>query len=163
MSTKTEFDDTTLAMYLPQNQREAILRALEYERNPNDKNCEYVCEVMDNLFEIKRNLKKQTELQNRIDDVIKFAIRNNSDREVVKKYFKVTSPVHKYKIENPVEMLNRLMQIFDDPMDFSSCIEFNFKNLRDLMGEDFISENADLISETESKPYVYMQDNMMLR
>ena len=33
MKTGNKFDDVTLAMSLPENQREPILRALEYERN----------------------------------------------------------------------------------------------------------------------------------
>ncbi len=157
MSGKSEFDDVTLAMSLPQEQREPILRAIEYERNPTDENCGYVCEVMENLYEIKSNLKKKMEILNRIDEVIKFSIRKNSDKEAVKKYFKVAPPFRKYKIENPVELLNRLMSIFDDPMDFASCIEFNYKNLKDLMGDDFISKNSDIISEMEYAPAVYMQ------
>ena len=157
MLAKTEFDDVTLAMSLPQEQREPILRAIEYERNPTDENCGYVCEVMENLYEIKSNLKKKMEILNRIDEVIKFSIRKNSDKEAVKKYFKVAPPIRKHKIENPVELLNRLMTIFDDPMDFASCIEFNYKNLKDLMGDDFISKNSDIISEMEYAPAVYMQ------
>ena len=157
MSGKSEFDDVTLAMSLPQEQREPILRAIEYERNPTDENCGYVCEVMENLYEIKSNLKKKMEILNRIDEVIKFSIRKNSDKETVKKYFKVAPPIRKHKIENPVELLNRLMTIFDDPMDFASCIEFNYKNLKDLMGDEFIEKNSDIISDIEYAPAVYMQ------
>ena len=157
MLAKTEFDDVTLAMSLPQEQREPILRAIEYERNPTDENCKYVCEVMENLYEIKNNLKKKMEILNRIDDVIKFSIRENADKDTVKKYFKVAPPIHKHKIEKPAELLNRLMDIFDDPMDFASCIEFNYKNLKDLMGNDFIEKNSDIISDIEYAPAVYMQ------
>lgn len=39
-------DDTTLAYSVPEEQREAVLRVLEYERNPSEQNAEYVCEVM---------------------------------------------------------------------------------------------------------------------
>lgn len=157
MLAKAEFDDVTLAMSLPQEQREPILRAIEYERNPTDENCKYVCEVMENLYEIKNNLKKKMEILNRIDDVIKFSIRENADKDTVKKYFKVAPPIHKHKIEKPAELLNRLMDIFDDPMDFASCIEFNYKNLKDLMGNDFIEKNSDIISDIEYAPAVYMQ------
>ena len=157
MLAKTEFDDVTLAMSLPQEQREPILRAIEYERNPTDENCKYVCEVMENLYEIKNNLKKKMEILNRIDDVIKFSIRENADKDTVKKYFKVAPPIHKHKIEKPAELLNRLMDIFDDPMDFASCIEFNYKNLKDLMGNDFIEKNSDIISDIEYAPAVYIQ------
>lgn len=157
MKTGNKFDDVTLAMSLPENQREPILRALEYERNPTEENCRYVCEVMKSLLEIKSCLKERTEIQKRIDDVIKFAIRKNADRDEVKRYFEVKSPLHKYKISDPVKLLSRLMQIFDDPMEFATCIEFNYKNLKDLMGEEFIAENSDIITETEYSPPVYMK------
>ena len=107
---------------------------------------------MDALFEIKNAFKHQAEIQKQIDDMIKFAVRKNSEKDIVKQYFKVAPPIHKYKIANSVEMLNRLMKIFDDPMEFSSCIEFNFKNLKDLMGEEFIKANSDIISEIEYTP-----------
>lgn len=158
MQKKSEFDDVTLAMSVAPNQREAILRALDYERNPDEQYEQYVCEVMDTLFEIKLGLKHQVDIQKRIDEVIKFAVRKNADKDVVKQYFKVAPPIYKRRVENSVEMLHRLMQIFEDPLDFSSCIEFNFKNLKDLMGDDFITQNSDIISETEYAPAVYMQE-----
>ena len=154
---KDEIDEVEMAMSLPQNQREAILRAIEYERNPSEQNESYVLEVMDTLFEIRKSLKKQTELQSQMDDIIKFAIRKNSEKDIVKQYFKVAPPIHKYKIDNPVEMLHRLLQVFEDPMDFSSCIEFNYKNLKDLMGDEFIKNNADIISENIYNSAVYFK------
>lgn len=54
------------------------------------------------------------------------------------------------------EMFGRLMQVFDEPTKFSSCIEFNYKKLMNFMGEQFIKENADIISVTEYAPAVYL-------
>ena len=149
-------DDTTLAFSVPEEQREAVLRALEYERNPTEQNAEYVCEVMEMLFKIKQDMKQQDSIKKRLDEVIKFAIRNNASKEITKQFFDVKPPRHIGKIENPVEMLSRLMNIFDDPMDFSSCVEFNFNHLKDLMGDDFVKANADIITETEYESAVYL-------
>ena len=118
---------------------------------------EAVAAVMDELFEIKQNMRKRDNVIKELDDVIKFAVRSTVAFPNTQKYFDV-KPAHKVgKITNPTAMLSRLMQIFNDPMDFSSCIEFNYNRLKDLMGEQFIKENADIISETESAPAVFLQ------
>ena len=113
---------------------------------------------MGELYEIKQNMKNRNTVIKRLDEVIKFAIRNNAEKEITKQFFDVKPPRRIGKIENPVEMLSRLMKIFDDPMDFSSCVEFNFNHLKDLMGDDFIKANADIISETEYEAAVYLQN-----
>lgn len=154
---KNESEEVTLAFSVPEEHREAVLRALEFERNPNEQNANYVCEVMSELYSIKKQLRKQDAIYKRLDEVIKYAIRNNANNFNTKQFFEVKKPLHIGKITNPVEMLSRLMQIFDDPLDFSSCIEFNFNNLRDLMGDEFIIANADIISETNYAPAVYMK------
>ena len=89
------------------------------------------------------------EIKKRLDEIIKFVIRENADNANAKQFFDVKAPL--------LVMLSRLMQIFDDPLDFSSCIEFNFKNLKDLMGDEFIKANADIITETEYAPAVYFR------
>ena len=97
------------------------------------------------------------EIKKRLDEIIKFVIRENADNANAKQFFDVKAPLHVGKITKLVVMLSRLMQIFDDPLDFSSCIEFNFKNLKDLMGDEFIKANADIITETEYAPAVYFR------
>ena len=150
-------DNMALARSVPPEQREAVLRVLEFECNPTEENAEYVCEVMDILFKIKQEMKEKEALSKRLDEVIKFAIRKTADRKSTKQFFDIKAPLVVGKIEKPVEMLSRLMQIFDDPMDFSSCIEFNYNHLLDLMGEKFVEDNSDIISVKEFAPAVYMQ------
>ena len=133
---KTEIDEETLVMSVPESQREAVLRALEFERNSTEKNAEYICEVMDTLYKIKQDMKHQDSIKKQLDNVIKFAIRNNADKEITKRFFDVKDARCVCKVTNPSEMLSRLMEIFDNPQDFSSCVEFNFKHLKDLMSED---------------------------
>ena len=152
---QTEIDETTLALSVSEEHREAVLRAIEFERNPDEQTALYVCEVMPELYAIKQNFKMQESIHKRLDEIIKFAIRKNADNENTKQFFDVKKPLHVGKITNPIEMLSRLMQIFDDPMDFSSCVEFNFKNLKDLMGDDFIKDNSDIIDERDYAPAVY--------
>lgn len=154
---KTESEEVTLAFSVPEEHQEAVLRAIEFERNPNEQNANYVCEVMPELYSIKQQLKKQEAIYKRLDEVIKYAIRNNANNALTKQFFAVKKPLHVGKITDPLKMLTRLMEIFDNPLDFSSCIEFNFNNLRDLMGDEFIMANADIISETNYAPAVYMK------
>ncbi|MBR5933564.1 MAG: hypothetical protein IK002_06200 [Treponema sp.] len=155
MNKDNNYSDFDLASSLPQEQREAILRALEFERNPSEQNARYVCEVMDTLFKIKNEMKKKDDIQKRIDEVIKFAIRKNSDNPTVKQFFRVAPPFHKYKIDNPEEMFARLLKLFENPLDFSSCIEINYKKLKELMGDAFINQNSDIISDSEYMPAVF--------
>ena len=137
--------------------RTALTKAIEFQQNPTQETAEAVAEVMDGLFEIKMNMKKCDGVIKELDDVIKFAVRSTVAFPTTQKFFDV-KPAHKSgKIKNPIEMLSRLMKIFNDPMEFSSCIEFNYNNLKNLMGDRFIEENADLIIETETAPAVYLQ------
>lgn len=154
---KTEIDEETLVMSVPESQREAVLRALEFERNSTEKNAEYICEVMDTLYKIKQDMKRQDSIKKQLDNVIKFAIRNNADKEITKRFFDVKDARCVCKITNPSEMISRLMEIFDNPQDFSSCVEFNFKHLKDLMSEAFIKQNSDIISEMYYEPAVFMR------
>ena len=157
MTAKMIVTDTDLAFSVPEEQREAVLRVLEYKRNPTEENATYVCEVMETLFKIKQDMKQQSSVKKQLDEIIKFAIRSNADKAITKQFFDIKPPLHIGKITNPAEMLSRLMQIFDDPMDFASCIEFNFAHLKDLMGDDFVKANADIITETDYAPAVYLQ------
>ena len=137
--------------------RGALMKAIEFHLNPTQETAEAVAEVMGELFEIKMNMKKRDGVIKELDDVIKFSVRATSTFSTTQKFFDV-KPAHKSgKIKNPIEMLSRLMKIFNDPMEFSSCIEFNYNNLKNLMGDRFIEENADLITETEAAPAVYLQ------
>ena len=155
MKSQEEFiDGSDLQLTLTPTQREALLRAAEFKKNPTDMNSEYVCQMMDQLYEIKLALKRITDAQKQLDELVKFSIRCNAQRKEVQQFFKVSPASCRHKINKPVEMMKRLMEIFEDPMDFASCIEFNYKNLLDLMGNTFIEENSDLITQTESQAAV---------
>ena len=153
-----EVSESQLAMSVPEKYREVMLRALEYKNNQNAQNAEWVCEVMSELCALKRQVKEQENILKNLEDVINFAVRNTAKNENTKQFFNVKPSLHVGKVKNPVEMLSRLMQIFDDPMEFSSCIEFNFNHLRDLMGKEFIAENSDIITEKDYAPAVYFKN-----
>ena len=149
--------EISLALSVPEDKREAVLRALEFEKNPSKENAAYVLEVMDTLFTIKQEIKEREAINKKLDETIKFAIRKTANSETTKQFFDIKPPIVVRKIEKPLEMLSRLMQIFDDPMDFATCVEFNYKHLVDLMGEEFIADNFDIISEKEYAPAVFMK------
>ena len=135
----------------------ALIRAIEFEQNPTEQNANAVAEVMNELFEIKQHMKQRDDVIKQLDDVIKFAVRGTAKYASTRHFFDV-KPSRKFgKITNSPEMLYRLLQIFDNPMDFSSCIEFNYNNLKALMGDKFIKDNADIISETEYASAVFLQ------
>ena len=135
----------------------ALQRAIEFAKNPSPESAKSVSEVMDELYEIKQNMKKRDDKIKKLDALIKYSVRATSEFASTKKFFDVKKAKKVYKIENPTELLKRLLKIFDDPEDFSSCIEFNFKNLVDLMGEKFVEENSDVISVKEYEPAIYLQ------
>ena len=135
----------------------ALQKAIDFAKNPCQETAEAVAEVRGELYEIKQNMKKREESIKPLDDVIKFAVRSTANFPSTQHFFDVKPARHIGKIENPTEMLKRLLQIFNDPMDFSSCVEFNFNSLRDLMGEKFIKENADIISERDCESAVFLQ------
>ena len=138
----------------------ALIKAIEFNENPTQQTAEAVAQVMNELFEIKQNMQKRDEVVTHLDYVIKYAVRATIDFPSTKKYFDV-KPAHKSgKITNPEEMLKRLMQHFNNLQDFASCIDFNYNNLKKLMGEKFIEENSDIISEKEAAPAVYMRKDL---
>ena len=149
-------ENEKLLSLVSKSHQNALRLAIDFSENPSQETAEAVAEVMGDLYEIKQNMKNRNAVIKRLDEVIKFAIRNNAEKEITKQFFDVKPPRRIGKIENPVEMLSRLMKIFDDPMDFSSCVEFNFNHLKDLMGDDFIKANADIITETEYEAAVYL-------
>ncbi len=154
---KTEISDASLAFSVSEEHRESILRVIEFEKNPSNENANFVCEVMDDLHCLLRDLKNKEQINKRLDELIKNAIRNTADNNNTKQYFDVKKSLHLGKITNNLEMLTRLMTIFDNPLDFSSCIEFNFNNLKELMGDDFIEKNHDIIMEYDYAPAVYIK------
>lgn len=151
-------ENEKLLSLVSKSHQNALRLAIDFSENPSQETAEAVAQVMGELYEIKQNMKNRNAVIKRLDEVIKFAIRNNAEKEITKQFFDVKPPRRIGKIVNPVEMLSRLMKIFDDPMDFSSCVEFNFNHLKDLMGDDFVKANADIITETEYEAVVYLQN-----
>ena len=157
MQTPPNPENSHLLSLVSKAHQPALMRAIEFQQNPSQQTAEAVAAVMDELFEIKQNMRKRDNVIKELDDVIKFAVRSTVAFPSTQKFFDV-KPAHKVgKITEPVKMLSRLMQIFEDPMDFSSCIDFNYNKLKELMGKQFIRENSDIISETESAPAVFLQ------
>ena len=135
----------------------ALQRAIDFMQNPTQQTAEGVAAVMSELFEIKQNMRNRDEKIKQLDDVIKFAVRATASFPTTQHFFNVKPARHVGKIENSAEMLRRLLEIFENPMDFSSCVEFNFNALLDLMGDKFIKENADIISERDCESAVFLQ------
>ena len=135
----------------------ALIKAIKFMENPTQQTAEAVAEVMNELFEIKQNMRKRDDVVTHLDYVIKYAVRATIDFPSTKKYFDVKSAHKNGKITNSEEMLKRLLQHFNNPIDFASCIEFNYNNLKKLMGDKFINANSDIISESEVAPAVYMR------
>ena len=135
----------------------ALIKAINFMENPTQQTAEAVAEVMNELFEIKQNMRKRDDVVTHLDYVIKYAVRATIDFPSTKKYFDVKSAHKNGKITNSEEMLKRLLQHFNNPIDFASCIEFNYNNLKKLMGDKFINANSDIISESEVAPAVYMR------
>ena len=135
----------------------ALLKAIEFNENPTQQTAEAVAQVMNELFEIKQNMRKRDEVITHLDYIIKYAVRATIDFPSTKKFFEVKTAHKSGKITNPEEMLSRLMKHFNTPQEFASCIDFNYNNLKKLMGDSFINENSDIISETEAAPAVYLR------
>ena len=138
----------------------ALQKAIEFNENPTQQTAEAVAQVMNELFEIKQNMQKRDEVITHLDYVIKYAVRATMDFPSTKKYFDVKPSHESGKITNPEEMLSRLMQHFNHLQDFASCIDFNYNNLKKLMGDKFIEDNSDIISEKEAAPAVYMRKDL---
>ena len=151
-------ENEKLLSLVSKSHQNALLRAIDFSENPSQETAEAVAQVMGELYEIKQNMKNRDATIKRLDDVIKFAVRSTFAFPNTQKFFDVKSARKTLKISDSAEMLSRLMKIFDDPMDFSSCVEFNFTHLKDLMGDDFIKANADIITETESLPAVFVRN-----
>lgn len=135
----------------------ALQKAIDFMQNPTQQTAEAVAAVMGELFEIKQNMRNRDDRIKQLDDVIKFAVRATESFPTTQYFFDVKPARHVGKIENSAEMLRRLLKIFENPLDFSSCVEFNFNALRDLMGDKFIKENADIISERDCESAVFLK------
>ena len=153
-------DYSTLFSLVSVSHQAALQRVINFAKNPSPELAESVSEVMRELYEIKHNIKNRDKKKKKLDTLIKYAVRATSQFSNTKKFFDVRKPLRIYKIERPIELLHRLLQVFDDPEDFSSCVEFNFKNLVDLMGEKFIEENSDIISVKEYESAIYLKKNI---
>jgi hypothetical protein len=139
----------------------ALQQAINFMQNPTQQTAEAVAAVMGELFEIKQNMRNRDEKIKQLDDVIKFAVRATESFPTTQHFFDVKPARHVGKIENSAEMLRRLLKIFVNPLDFSSCVEFNFNALRDLMGDNFIKENSDIISERDCESAVFLQKGVV--
>lgn len=135
----------------------ALQKAIDFMENPTQQTAEAVAEVMNELFEIKQNMRKRDEVVTHLDYVIKYAVRATIDFPSTQKFFDVKAAHKNGKITNSEEMLKRLLQHFNNPTEFASCIEFNYNNLKKLMGDKFINDNSDIISESEVAPAVYLR------
>ena len=102
-------------------------------------------------------MRKREDVVTHLDYIIKYAVRATIDFPSTKKFFDVKEARKNGKIKNTEEMFKRMLQHFNNPLDFVSCLEFNYNNLKKLMGEKFMEENSDLISEIDVAPAVYMK------
>jgi hypothetical protein len=137
--------------------QQALQKAIDFMENPTQQTAEAVAEVMNELFEIKQNMRKRDEVVTHLDYVIKYAVRATIDFPSTQKFFDVKTAHKNGKITNSEEMLKRLLQHFNNPIDFVSCIDFNYNNLKKLMGDKFMNDNSDIISESDVAPAVYMR------
>ncbi len=135
----------------------ALQKAIDFMNNPTQQTAEAVAQVMNELFEIKQNMRKREDVVTHLDYIIKYAVRATIDFPSTKKFFDVKEARKNGKIKNTEEMFKRMLQHFNNPLDFVSCLEFNYNNLKKLMGEKFMEENSDLISEIDVAPAVYMK------
>ena len=135
----------------------ALQKAIDFMNNPTQQTAEAVAQVMNELFEIKQNMRKREDVVTHLDYIIKYAVRATIDFPSTKKFFDVKEARKNGKIKNTEEMFKRMLQHFNNPLDFVSCFEFNYNNLKKLMGEKFMEENSDLISEIDVAPAVYMK------
>lgn len=135
----------------------ALQKAIDFMNNPTQQTAEAVAQVMNELFEIKQNMRKREDVVTHLDYIIKYAVRATIDFPSTKKFFDVKEARKNGKIKNTKEMFKRMLQHFNNPLDFVSCLEFNYNNLKKLMGEKFMEENSDLISEIDVAPAVYMK------
>ncbi len=135
----------------------ALQKAIDFMNNPTQQTAEAVAQVMNELFEIKQNMRKREDVVTHLDYVIKYAVRATIDFPSTKKFFDVKEARKNGKIKNTEEMFKRMLQHFNNPIDFVSCLEFSYNNLKKLMGEKFMEENSDLISEIDVAPAVYMK------
>lgn len=135
----------------------ALQKAIDFMNNPTQQTAEAVTQVMNELFEIKQNMRKREDVVTHLDYIIKYAVRATIDFPSTQKFFDVKEARKNGKIKNTEEMFKRMLQHFNNPLDFVSCLEFNYNNLKKLMGEKFMEENSDLISEIDVAPAVYMK------
>ena len=74
----------------------------------------------------------------------------------------ISAPPHTPLFDDSDAMMKRLLQKFNNPMDFSSCVKFDGKKIEELLGVDFIFENSDIISEYEYAPAVYLRKQKIM-
>ena len=86
----------------------ALLKAIEFKENPTQQTAEAVAQVMNELFEIKQNMRKRDEVVTHLDYVIKYAIRATIDFPSTRQFFDVKTAHKNGKITKPEEMLKRL-------------------------------------------------------
>ncbi|MDD7416697.1 MAG: hypothetical protein SPI86_02235 [Treponemataceae bacterium] len=159
---ENKIDDVDLLDFVSSEDRDIIIHLLEFEYEQNVDTSANVCSDMEKLFNLKHKLSYMTAIIGRLDSLMKFAIRKNAFEENVSKYFRVNSPLKKYRIDDSDAMMKRLLQEFNNPMDFSSCVKFDGKKIEELLGVDFIFENSDIISEYEYAPAVYLRKQKIM-
>lgn len=65
----------------------ALIKAIKFMENPTQQTAEAVAEVMNELFEIKQNMRKRDDVVTHLDYVIKYAVRATIDFPSTKKIF----------------------------------------------------------------------------
>ena len=138
---------TALLKLVSLKHQPALQKAIDFAKNPTQETAESVVEFMEDLFEIKQNMKKREQAIKPLDDIIKFAVRSTAKFPKTQHFFDIKPALRIGKVENSTEMFSRLLKLFSNPMDFSSCVKFDFNALKNLMGDNFIKDNSDIISE----------------